>query len=49
MKYRVYFEHDEDGVFVASCPTLPECVFEGRTRSEAADTIREAIEPESRS
>ena len=44
MKYRVYFEQDEDGVFVASCPSLPGCVSQGQTRSEAADNIREAIE-----
>jgi predicted RNase H-like HicB family nuclease len=23
MKYRVYLEPDEDGVFVATCPALP--------------------------
>ena len=44
MKYRVYFEQDEDGVFVASCPSLPGCVSQGQTRSEAADNIREAVE-----
>lgn len=44
MKYRVYLEQDEDGVFVATCPTLPGCVSQGRTRSEAAEKIREAIE-----
>ena len=35
---------DEDGVFVATCPTLPGCVSQGRTRAEAAANIREAIE-----
>lgn len=44
MKYRVCLVQDEDGVFVATCPTLPGCVSQGRTRSEAADNIREAIE-----
>lgn len=44
MKYRVYLEPDEDGVFVATCPSLPGCVSQGRTRSEAAENIREAIE-----
>ncbi len=44
MKYRVYLEQDEDGVFVATCPSLPGCVSEGRTRSEATENIREAIE-----
>jgi len=43
MRYRVYFEQDEDGVFVASCPALPGCVSQGRTRSQAEQNIREAI------
>jgi predicted RNase H-like HicB family nuclease len=44
VKYRVYLEQDEEGVFVATCPALPGCVSQGRTRSEAAENIREAIE-----
>jgi antitoxin HicB len=44
MKYRVYLEQDEDGVFVATCPTLPGCVSQGQTRSEATENMREAIE-----
>ena len=44
MKYRVYLEPDEDGVFVASCPTLPGCISQGNTRSEATANIKEAIE-----
>jgi len=44
MKYRVYLEQDEDGVFVATCPALPGCVSQGLTRSEAIKNFREAIE-----
>jgi antitoxin HicB len=44
MKYRVYLEQDEDGVFVATCPALPGCVSQGRTRAEATGNIKEAIE-----
>lgn len=44
MKYRIYLEQDEDGVFVATCPALPGCVSEGRTRAEATANIREAVE-----
>lgn len=44
MKYRVYLEQDEDGVFVATCPALPGCVSQGRTRVEATENIRETIE-----
>lgn len=44
MKYRVLLEQDEDGVFVATCPALSGCVSQGRTRTEATEQIREAIE-----
>lgn len=43
MRYRVLFEQDEDGVFVVTCPALPGCVSQGRTRTEAQPNIREAI------
>lgn len=39
----VMFQTDEDGWEVASCPTLPGCHSQGRTREEALDNIREAI------
>lgn len=41
--YRVLIEQDEDGVFVAECPTLPGCVSEGATRDEAVTNIKDAI------
>ena len=44
MKYRVYLEQDEDGVFVATCPALPGCVSQGQTPAEATANIQEAIE-----
>lgn len=44
MKFRILIEPDEDGVFVAECPTLPGCVSQGRTRDEALANIRDAIE-----
>ena len=44
MKYRVHLEQDEDGAFVATCPSLPGCVSQGATRSEAIANIREAID-----
>jgi predicted RNase H-like HicB family nuclease len=44
MKYRVWIEQDEDGMFVADVPSLPGCISQGRTRKEALDNIRQAIE-----
>jgi len=43
MKYRVLIEQDEDGVFVAEVPSLPGCISQGETRSEALANIKEAI------
>lgn len=44
MKFRVIIEPDEDGVFVAECPTLSGCVSQGKTREEAIANIRDAIQ-----
>ncbi len=44
MKFRIVIEPDEDGVFVASCPSLPGCHSQGRTRDEARANIQEAVE-----
>lgn len=42
-RYRVVIEQDEDGVFIAECPTLPGCVSQGKTRQEAINNIKDAI------
>lgn len=44
MKYRILIEQDEDGMFVAEVPSLPGCVSQGNTRSEALLNIKEAME-----
>ncbi|MFH1904281.1 MAG: type II toxin-antitoxin system HicB family antitoxin [bacterium] len=43
MKYIVHIEQDEDGVFVAECPSLPGCVSQGNSREEAEGNIKDAI------
>jgi antitoxin HicB len=43
MKLRVVIEQDEDGHFIATCPTLPGCVSQGLTREEAKTNIADAI------
>jgi predicted RNase H-like HicB family nuclease len=43
MKLRVVIEQDEDGVFIAECPTLPGCVSQGATRDEVLANIRDAM------
>ena len=44
MKYRILIEQDEEGVFVAEVPSLPGCIYQGKTRTEALQNIQEAIE-----
>ena len=44
MKLRITIEQDEEGVFVVECPTLPGCISQGETRSEAIDNIKDAIQ-----
>jgi predicted RNase H-like HicB family nuclease len=33
----------EDGYWIAECPSLPGCVSQGKTKTEAIVNIREAI------
>ncbi len=44
MKDRVHIYKDEDGIFVAECPSLPGCISQGKTREEAVKNITEAVE-----
>ncbi len=43
MRFRIIIEPDEDGIFVAECPSLPGCVSQGATREAAIANIRDAI------
>ena len=43
LKFLITIFQDEDGVFVAECPSIPGCVSQGRTEDEAVKNIREAI------
>jgi predicted RNase H-like HicB family nuclease len=43
MKFRILIEQDEEGMFVAECPTLPGCISQGKNRNEAILNIKDAI------
>ena len=43
MKYRIIIRKDEDGIFIAECPSLPGCVSQGKTRMEAIRNIKDAV------
>ena len=44
MNLKIVIEKGEDGYLVVSCPSLPGCISQGKTRKEAIANIREAIE-----
>ncbi len=43
MKFIITLDRDEDGAWVAECPSIPGCVSQGETPQEAEENIREAI------
>jgi predicted RNase H-like HicB family nuclease len=44
MQYTVIIEPADDGTFSVCVPDLPGCISTGRSREEAIESIREAIE-----
>ncbi|MFW5883531.1 MAG: type II toxin-antitoxin system HicB family antitoxin [Verrucomicrobiota bacterium] len=43
MNFMVTLDRDEDGVWVAECPSIPGCVSQGENREQALANIQEAI------
>ena len=47
MKFTVNIYQDEDGVYIAECPSIPGCISQGQNEDEAerniADAIRECL------
>ena len=43
MKFVITLDRDEDGAWVAECPSIPGCISQGATREEAEANIMEAI------
>ncbi len=44
MKYMITIFRDEDGVWIAECPSIPGCVSQGETRDAAVENVKEAIQ-----
>ncbi|MBZ0201462.1 MAG: type II toxin-antitoxin system HicB family antitoxin [Ignavibacteria bacterium] len=42
-KFTVVFEKDEDGRFLAICPSLQGCYTEGETLEKAENLIKDAL------
>lgn len=43
MKFLVTIYQDEDGMYIAECPSIPGCVSQGKTEAEAERNIQETI------
>ncbi|MCG8365808.1 MAG: type II toxin-antitoxin system HicB family antitoxin [Pseudanabaenales cyanobacterium] len=43
MKFNVTLDRDEDGVWVAECPSIPGCVSQGHTKEEALENIKDVV------
>ncbi len=43
MKFFVTIFQDEDGMYIAECPSIPGCVSQGKTMREAERNIQKAI------
>jgi predicted RNase H-like HicB family nuclease len=44
MKFNVTLDRDEDGVWIAECHSIPGCVSQGKTKEEALENVKEAIQ-----
>lgn len=43
MKFIITIDRDEDGMFIAECPSIPGCVSQGKNEKEAIENVKEAI------
>lgn len=43
MKFLITIYQDEDGIYIAECPSIPGCVSQGETEQEAERNIQDAI------
>lgn len=44
MNFKIIIEKDEDGIFVATCPSLPGCISQGKSEKQAIRNMKEAVE-----
>jgi predicted RNase H-like HicB family nuclease len=43
MKFIITITQDEDGIYIAECPSIPGCFSQGKTEEEAQRNIQDAI------
>jgi len=44
MNFHVTIDRDEDGMWIVECPAIPGCVSQGKTKEEALNNIKDAIQ-----
>ncbi len=44
MRAQVILTPDEDGYIIAECPTLPGCISQGKSREEAIQNFKDAMQ-----
>ena len=44
MTFNVTLHSDEDGVWIVECPSIPDCISQGKRTEEALENIKYAIE-----
>lgn len=44
LNFKIVLEKDEDGWIIATCPSLPGCISQGKTEKQALKNMKEAIE-----
>ncbi len=43
LNFKIILEQDEDNWYVATCPSLPGCISQGKTEKQAVKNMKEAI------
>lgn len=43
IKFTVYIEKDEDGVYIGSIPSVPSCHAQGKTQNEMLKNLKEVL------
>ncbi len=43
MKFIITIFQDEDGIYIAECPSIPGCISQGKSEKEAEKNIQDAI------
>ena len=43
MIFNITIERDEDGVWIAECPSISGCVSQGETKDAAVENVKDAI------